>query len=139
ILRCPAFGPRLSISERCGVSDIQGERDEDNLGAISGSCKLAKESLSKDIVEKLDKTGCVILEVPKEDINYDKLNAKVCQQYALKEFAENIILLDTGHAKLMTTYYPLKKLRKIKGLEKAKYVDPYAGSKGNSIRYLSVA
>ncbi|AYE35713.1 glucose-inhibited division protein A [Clostridium septicum] len=39
----------------------------------------------------------------------------------------------------MTTYYPLQKLRKIKGLEKAKYVDPYAGSKGNSIRYLSVA
>ena len=39
----------------------------------------------------------------------------------------------------MTTYYPLEKLRKIKGLEHAKYVDPYAGSKGNSIRYLSVA
>ena len=139
ILRCPAFGPRLSISERCCVSDIQGERDQDTLGAISGSCKLAKESLSKEIVEELDRTGCVILEVPKEDINYDKLSSKVCQQYALKEFAENIILLDTGHAKLMTTYYPLKKLRKIKGLENAKYVDPYAGSKGNSIRYLSVA
>lgn len=39
----------------------------------------------------------------------------------------------------MTTYYPLHKLRKIKGLENVKYVDPYAGSKGNSIRYLSVA
>lgn len=39
----------------------------------------------------------------------------------------------------MTTYYPLHKLRKIPGLENAKYVDPYAGSKGNSIRYLSVA
>ena len=39
----------------------------------------------------------------------------------------------------MTTYYPLEKLRKIKGLEYAKYVDPYAGGKGNSIRYLSVA
>lgn len=139
ILRCPAFGPRISISERCGVLDIQGERDEDNLGAISGSCKLAKESLSEEIVTELNEKGCVVLEVPKEDINYDKLNAKVCQQYALKEFAENIILLDTGHAKLMTTYYPLKKLRKIKGLENAKYVDPYAGSKGNSIRYLSVA
>ena len=139
VLRCPAFGPRISISERCGVLDIQGERDEDNLGAISGSCKLAKESLSQEIIDELNKKGCVVLEVPKEDINYDKLNAKVCQQYALKEFAENIILLDTGHAKLMTTYYPLKKLRKIKGLENAKYVDPYAGSKGNSIRYLSVA
>lgn len=139
ILRCPSFGPRLSISEKCGVSDIQGEREEDILGAFSGSCKLAKESLSKEIVKELDEKGCVVLELPKEDINYDKLTTKVCQQYALKEFAENIILLDTGHAKLMTTYYPLKKLRKIKGLEKAKYVDPYAGSKGNSIRYLSVA
>ena len=39
----------------------------------------------------------------------------------------------------MTTYYPLEKLRKVPGLEYAKYVDPYAGSKGNSIRYLSVA
>jgi len=139
ILRCPAFGPRISISERCGVSDIQGERGEDILGAFSGSCKLSKDTLSKELREELDTKGCVILELPKEDINYDKLSTKVCQQYALKEFAENIILLDTGHAKLMTTYYPLKKLRKIKGLENAKYVDPYAGSKGNSIRYMSVA
>jgi len=139
VLRCPSFGPRISISERCGVSDIQGERGDDILGAFSGSCKLAKESLSNEIKDELDSKGVVILKVPKEDINYDKLNTKVCQQYALKEFAENIILLDTGHAKLMTTYYPLHKLRKIKGLENAKYVDPYAGSKGNSIRYLSVA
>lgn len=139
VLRCPAFGPRISISERCGVSDIQGERGDDILGAFSGSCKLAKESLSDEIRNELDSKGVVILKVPKEDINYDKLSTKVCQQYALKEFAENIILLDTGHAKLMTTYYPLYKLRKIKGLENAKYVDPYAGSKGNSIRYLSVA
>ncbi|MCS6132413.1 FAD-dependent oxidoreductase [Clostridium botulinum] len=139
ILRCPAFGPRISISERCGVADIQGERDDDVLGAFSGSCKLVKESLSEDIKNKLDKDGVVVLQIPKEDVNYGKLSTKVCQQYALKEFAENVVLLDTGHAKLMTTYYPLEKLRKIKGLEYAKYVDPYAGSKGNSIRYLSVA
>ena len=139
ILRCPAFGPRISISARCGVSDIQGERNDDVLGAFSGSCKLAKESLSDDIRNKLDKDGVVVLRVPAEDINYGKLNTKVCQQYALKEFAENVVLLDTGHAKLMTTYYPLEKLRKIHGLEHAKYVDPYAGSKGNSIWYLSVA
>ena len=139
VLRCPAFGPRISISQRCGVPDLQGERAEDALGAMSGSCKLAKESLSDEINKQLNETGVVVLQVPKEDVNYDKLKSKVCQQYALKEFAENIVLLDTGHAKLMTTYYPLEKLRKIKGLEHAKYVDPYAGSKGNSMRYLSVA
>jgi Dehydrogenases (flavoproteins) len=139
VLRCPAFGPRVSISMRAGVDDLQGEREDDILGAFSGSCKLCKESLDEDIVKELNEKGCVVIKVPEEDVNMDKLKAKVCQQYALKEFAENIVLLDTGHVKLMTSYYPLDKLRKIKGLENAKYIDPYAGGKGNSIRYLSVA
>ena len=139
VLRCPAFGPRVSISYRAGIEDIKGERQEDVFGAFSGSCKLEKDSLSPEIVNQLNETGVVVLKVPPEDINTDKLKQKVCQQYALKEFAENIILLDTGHAKLMTSYYPIDKLRKIPGLEDAKFVDPYAGGKGNSIRYLSVA
>ncbi|CDM68383.1 hypothetical protein CM240_1219 [Clostridium bornimense] len=139
ILRCPSFGPRVSISARAGIEDLQGMRSDENPGAMSGSCKILKETLSKDIVEELDEKGVVVIEIPKEDINMDKLKSKVCQQYALKEFAENIILLDTGHAKLMTTYYPLEKLRKIKGLEEARYCDPYSGGIGNSIRYLSVA
>lgn len=139
ILRCPAFGPRVSLSARAGVEDLQGEREDDVYGAFSGSCKLAKESLSDELVKELNENGVAILKVPPEDINIDKLKSKVCQQYALKEFAENVILLDTGNAKLMTTYYPLEKLRKIHGLENARYVDPYAGGKGNSIRYLSVS
>ncbi len=139
VLRCPAFGPRVSLTSRAGVDDFQGEREDDLLGAFSGSCKLAKETMSDELVKELDETGVLVLKVPKEDINLDKLKMKVCQQYALKEFAENIVILDTGHAKLMTSYYPLEKLRKLKGLEKVKYIDPYAGGKGNSIRYLSVA
>jgi hypothetical protein len=95
--------------------------------------------LSREIREALDRDGVVVLKVPQEDVKMDKLSLKVCQQYALKEFAENIVLLDTGHAKLMTPYYPLDKLRKIKGLENARYEDPYSGGKGNSIRYLSIA
>lgn len=139
ILRCPSFGPRISISKRAGIEDLLGMRGDEVYGAMSGSCKLNKDSLSEDIRDKLNKDGVVVLSVPREDINMDKLNAKVCQQYALKEFAENIILLDTGHAKLMTSYYPLEKLRKIPGLENARYEDPYAGGRANSIRYLSIA
>jgi folate-dependent tRNA-U54 methylase TrmFO/GidA len=67
------------------------------------------------------------------------LGIKSCQQYALKEYAENIVLLDTGHAKLMSPFYPLADLRSIPGLENARYEDPYAGGKGNSIRYLAMA
>ena len=139
VLRCPSFGPRVSLSSRAGIEDFQGEREDGVLGAMSGSCKLAKDSLSEELVRKLDEEGVVVLKIPEEEVNMEKLKAKVCQQYALKEYAENIILLDTGNAKLMTSYYPLNKLRKFPGLEKAKYIDPYAGGKGNSIRYLSVA
>lgn len=139
ILRCPSFGPRVSISQKAGVEDILGQRANGSYGAFSGSCKLNKESLSAEIVQELNEKGVCIIPLSKEDINFDKLDMKVCQQYALKDFAENIILLDTGHAKLMAPFFPLEKLRKIKGLENARYEDPYAGGIGNSIRYLSIA
>lgn len=139
ILRCPSFGPRISISMLAGVDDIVGQREDGSYGAFSGSCEISKESISVEIREKLDKEGVVILSIPTEDVNLEKLKLKVCQQYSLKEFSENIILLDTGHVKLMTPFYPLDKLRKIKGLERARYEDPYSGGKGNSIRYLSIA
>lgn len=137
VLRCPTFGMRVSLSSKAGISDIPGERGDGTIGAFSGSCEIPRESVSPEILKELEEKGSVILKVPEEDINMDKLNAKVCQQYALKEFAENIVLLDTGHIKVMTSYYPLEKLRKIKGLENARYIDPYSGGVGNSIRYLS--
>ncbi|MDF2502830.1 MAG: Glucose inhibited division protein [Clostridium sp.] len=139
ILRCPTFGGRVSISALAGATDILSERSDGSIGAFSGSCEVSKESLSKEIVEQLDTKGVVILKIPEEDINVEKLKLKVCQQYALEQFAENLILLDTGHIKLMTPFYPLDKLRKIKGLEKVRFTDPYSGGRGNSIRYLAAA
>ncbi len=139
ILRCPSFGPRTSISQRAGVEDILGQRGDECYGAFSGSCKLNKDSLSDEIRERLDRDGVVVLKVPTEDIKMEKLSVKVCQQYAIREYAENVVLLDTGHAKLMTSFYALEDLRKIPGLENARYEDPYSGGKGNSVRYLSMA
>lgn len=139
VLRCPSFGPRASISKRAGIEDLHGEKQDGTYGAFSGSCKLCKESIDEELVKEIEKNGVAVLKVPEEDINMDKLKSKVCQQYALKEFAKNVVLLDTGHIKLMTSYYPLEKLRKIHGLENAKFIDPYSGGKGNSVRYLSIA
>lgn len=138
-LRCPSFGARVSISSRAGVNDLVGERANGMKGAMSGSCEFPRESLSKDIVKELEKSGVVVIPIPKEDIHLEKLEQKVCQQYATLQFAENIILLDTGRIKLMTSHYPLDKLRKIKGLENVVYIDPLVGSNGNSIRYLCAA
>lgn len=139
ILRCPAFGPRISITQKAGINDIMGQRRDGAFGAFSGSGKLEKTSLSDEIQMELAEKGVVVIPLLKEDVVKEKLDLKVCQQYALNEYAENIILLDTGYAKIMTPYFPLEKLRKIPGFENARYTDPYAGGKGNSIRYLSVA
>lgn len=137
VLRCPTFGGRESLSLKAGIKDIMGERANGTPGAMSGSCELPRESLSPELLEELTTKGVATLPIPSEDINLDKLSQKVCQQYALKEFAENVILLDTGHIKLMTSYYPLEKLRKIPGLENARYIDPLSGGTSNSIRYLA--
>jgi ribulose 1,5-bisphosphate synthetase/thiazole synthase len=139
IQRCPTFGPRVSITAKAGIKDLVSKRADGTPGVFSGACKIHKSSLSKDILEQLNSTGVAILKVPSEDVNYDKLGQKACKQYALKEYSENIILLDTGSAKLMTSYYPLEKLRKIPGMEQAEYIDPYSAGRGNSIRYLSIA
>ena len=139
ILRCPAFGPRVSISAKAGSSDIMGKRKDGAFGAFSGSGKLEKQSLSEALRKQLDESGVAVIPLPQKAIKKEKLDMKVCKQYALDEYAENIILLDTGYAKIMTPFFDLDTLRQIPGFENARYADPYAGGKGNSIRYLSVA
>ncbi|QDR79828.1 FAD-dependent oxidoreductase [Sporomusa termitida] len=139
IYRCPTFGPRFSIAAKAGVQEIIGEKADGTLGAMSGSCKLHKDSLDPAVREQLDRTGvCVIAVPPRLQKSMESLGQKACQQYALKEFAENIVLLDTGHAKLMSAYYPLEVLRQIPGCANARFEDPYAGGIGNSMRYFGM-
>lgn len=133
ILRCHSFGGRVIIAAKAGVKEMIGERDG-CIGAMSGSCKLLNESLDPEIVETLNSKGVAVIPIPKSRILRGKLAMKCCQQYALQEFEENIVLLDTGHAKLMTPFFPLDALREIPGFEYARYEDPYAGGIGNSIR-----
>ncbi|HSR12764.1 MAG TPA: FAD-dependent oxidoreductase, partial [Thermodesulfobacteriota bacterium] len=138
ILRCFSFGGRVSLAAKCGVQEMVS-RKGDQVGAFSGSCKLFKESLSREIVEPLSRDGVVVIPIPPALQAGGKMDRKACQQYALPEYHDNVILLDTGHAKLMTPYFPLEILRRIPGFENARYEDPYAGGLGNSIRYVGMA
>ena len=139
VLRCPSWGGRVSIAAKAGVKEMVGRRPDGSIGAMSGSCKLHKDSVDRAIVDELNRTGVAVVPVPKELVHEEKLVAKACQQYALLAFAENLVLLDTGHVKLMTSFYPLDELRRIPGMENARYEDPYAGGKGNSVRYLALS
>ena len=139
IQRCPSFGPRVSMTSLLGLPEFMCNRRPGTYGAMSGSCKVHKESLSKDIVSRLDSEGVVVIRLPEKLVNASKLETKVCQQYAMPEYAENVILLDTGHAKLMSPFFPLEQLRSLEGFENARYADPLAGDRGNSIRLTAVS
>lgn len=139
VLRCPSFGPRVSLAGKAGAPEFMGKKGDGSYGAMSGSCKLFKESLSKEIQDELNTKGVCIVPIPEHLRKSGVLAKKACQQYALPEFEQNVILLDTGHAKLMTPYYPLHNLRQIPGFEDARFEDPYAGGKANSMRYMAVS
>lgn len=138
ILRCPSFGGRVSITAKAGIQEMIGKKGG-QIGAMSGACKLLKESLSREIVDTLNRKGVAVIPIPPSERAKGNLSFKACQQYALPEYEENIILLNTGHAKLMAAFFPLEALRLIPGLENARYEDPYAGGVGNSIRYIGMA
>lgn len=139
VVRCPTFGPRVSLAGLCGIEERDGHKPNGAPGAMSGSCKLSKETIDPKIVEELETKGWTMIPLPKEMIDVDKMGAKACAQYALKEYAENVILIDTGHVKLMTPFTPLHQLRQLPGMEEVKYVDPYAGTLGNSMRFSNIA
>jgi len=138
ILRCPSFGGRVSLTAKAGVQELAGRKGA-QIGAMSGSCILLKVSVSPGIVALLEKKGVAVIPVAPSEQLRGKLSTKACQQYAFPEFEENLVLLDTGHIKLMTPFFPLEALRRIPGFENARYEDPYAGGIGNSIRYVGIA
>jgi threonine dehydrogenase-like Zn-dependent dehydrogenase len=139
IVRCPTFGPRVSIAGLAGVEERVGRKGDGSIGAMSGSCKLNKDTLAPELRKELDETGMVMVPLPERLVNMKKLGAKACQQYATAAFAENVIVLDTGQAKLMTSYMPLHELRQVPGFERVRYEDPYSGTVGNSMRYAALS
>lgn len=139
VLRCPTFGGRVSLAGLAGVQERMAVDSSGKAGAISGSCKLAKESLAPWVRERLERDGLVILPIPPARQDGSKLGRKACQQYAGGAYAANAVILDSGHAKLMTPYMDLETLHSIEGLENARYVDPYAGTQGNSMRYFAMS
>jgi len=139
ILRCPTFGPRMSITAAAGIREMQAGEGLPHFEAMSGSCKLDKKSLSPELVNKLERDGVLVISLDPALQKRDALTRKVCQQYAIDDYASNLVILDTGQAKLMTSFYPLEKLRTIKGFENVRYADPYSGGRGNSVRFMAIA
>lgn len=140
ILRCPSFGPRVSLTAKAGIREEIGENGTGTCGSLSGSCTIVPESINRELLLELREKGVLVIPLKnKRSIHPNLSKLKACQQYAGDEFKNNLILLDTGHVKLMVPFISLNKLRTIPGFENARFSDPLAGGKSNSIRFLSIA
>jgi hypothetical protein len=78
ILRCPSFGGRVSVTGLAQVEELVGKKADGSYGAMSGSCKLYKESLSREIQDQLNEKGVAVIPIPKELVE-DHLGIKACQ------------------------------------------------------------
>jgi len=79
-----------------------------------------------------------VVPLPASKILKGKLDLKCCQQYAIPDFEENIVLLDTGHAKLMTPFFPWSCCAPFPAL-RTPVMRSLCGGLGNSIRYVGMA
>jgi hypothetical protein len=139
VLRCPTFGGRMSLATLAGVAERQSRRAGGAVGAYSGSCEISKESLAPALGRELSEKGYVVVPLPDAVRDPGKLGVKACQQYADLVYGDNLVVLDTGHGKLMMAYLPLEVLRSVPGFERATYIDPYSGGIANSVRYTAMA
>lgn len=140
IMRCPAFGGRVSIAEKAGVKEIKGKKQDGSIGPVNAGYSLLKESLAIEIREELEKKGIVCIPIPQHLVSYKRTEAIAPTVAIDTGFAENVVLADIGaYAKRIAGgWTPLDELRLVPGLERARYGDPYAGSIGNGIRYMAI-
>ncbi len=142
VLRCPAFGGRVSIAEKTGIKELIGKKLDGSIGPTSSGCSFIKESIARELVRELERTGCIYVPVPPELVNDEayKRNENVTSGFVNKLFVENVVLLDNGlYAKRPAHgYTPLEEMRQVPGFERVVYAEPHAGSKGNSIRYMAL-
>ena len=130
----------MSITAKAGVKEMVRRKGE-QVGTMSVSRTLPKESLARELVDELNQKGVVVVPVPPSVRSQGKASDKTEQsaKYAQPELAKNLLLLDIGFAKLLTPFISLDLLRCIPGFENARYEDPYAGVPGHSLRWVGMA
>jgi hypothetical protein len=140
-MRCPAFGNRVSIAQKAGVKELKGKKPDGSIGPMTAAFTLVTETLAPELRKELQLKGFVGIPIPQNLINY-KRNENITQSMNVnKGFAENMALAHIGGGytkRVAGSFMALKELRKIPGLERAKYADPLAGTKGNSIRFMAL-
>ncbi len=133
--RCPTFGSRVSIAAKAGVKETFRCRKDGTPGVIAAGFVLVKESLDPSLIEQLEREGVVLVPLPPHLLDPAKFESIGATWNVRKAFMENLCMVDNGYAKVrIQMYMKLKDLHQIKGLERAKMIDPLSGGVFNHIK-----
>ncbi|MBI2874413.1 MAG: FAD-dependent oxidoreductase [Firmicutes bacterium] len=142
LYKCPAYGGRVSITERSGVKEGMAKRRDGGYGAVSNAVQLVPDSIDPAVREEHKKQGgCVLIPAP-EGIGDPEIFRKIRTQefYDTTAYDDYLVSVDMGLIKFMSRpWVKLNALRKIDGFRNVAFHDPQAGDKGNAVRFLALA
>ncbi|MBI2873476.1 MAG: FAD-dependent oxidoreductase [Firmicutes bacterium] len=143
ILRCPHYGPRISLTAKTGVKETMARRGDGKFGGMSNSCAVDRESVTPEFLEEMkNKNGCVLVPAPEgiaEDYGYFK-KVRTQQYYSQDEYETYLVTVDVGAIKFVSRpYVNYQVLREIPAFRNAHFVDPIVGGRGQAIRFLAQA
>ncbi|MBM2831943.1 MAG: tRNA uridine 5-carboxymethylaminomethyl modification enzyme GidA [Dehalococcoidia bacterium] len=138
LVRCFAYGDRVGVVEKAGGKTASRVRPDGTPGMLSSAVTLFKDTLAPELKARIEKEGLVIVPLPKELVDYDRM--KIMGGQRSRDFVENIILADIGPvAKCFgLVYMEQDNFRKVPGFENVQVEDPRA-SKWNHIGHIGIA
>ena len=142
MLRCNSFGDRVSIATKAGAPELRKIRDSKHgggFGGLSSACSFYDDSIDPELLAEIKKEGSVKIAVPEEVQNMTKIGLSTNLPYD-PSHVKSIKCAYPGFFKANgMVFMPLDDVRKLKGMEYARYSDPLGGGVGNAVRFMSMA
>ncbi len=142
MLRCNSFGDRVSIATKAGAPELRKIRDAKHgggFGGLSSACSFYDDSIDPELLEEVKREGSAKIPVPEEVQNMTKIGLSTNLPYD-PSHVKSIKVAYPGFFKANgLVFMPLEDVRKLKGMQDARYSDPLGGGVGNAVRFMSMA
>jgi len=142
MLRCNSFGDRVSIATKAGVPELRKIRDSKHgggFGALSSACSFYDDSIDPELLAIVKREGSWKVAVPEDVQNMMKIGLSTNLPFD-PSHVKTIKMAYPGFFKANgMVYMPLEDVRKIPGLQNARFSDPLGGGVGNAVRFMSMA
>ena len=142
MLRCNSFGDRVSIATKAGAPELRKIRDSKHgggFGGLSSACSFYDDSIDPELLAEVKREGSAKIPVPEEVQNMTKIGLSTNLPYD-PSHVKSIKVAYPGFFKANgLVFMPLEDVRKLRGMQDARYSDPLGGGVGNAVRFMSMA